>query len=127
PPGQERALRAARYVGAGRLHRRPAPPGEPPRQGQADAGARHRPAEHTRTEPQEQGILELSRTIATPIPMSLPPIRVLIADDHPIWRRGVRDLLSTEADINIVAEAANGQEALRLIRSTRLDVALLDM
>lgn len=59
--------------------------------------------------------------------MSLPPIRVLIADDHPIWRRGVRDLLSTEADINIVAEAANGQEALRLIRSTRLDVALLDM
>lgn len=54
-------------------------------------------------------------------------IRVLIADDHPVWRRGIRELLSAETDISVVAEAANGQEALRLIRSTKLDVALLDM
>ena len=59
--------------------------------------------------------------------MQLPAIRVLIADDHPVWRQGVRDLLSSEADIHVVAEAANGQEALRLIRSSRIDVALLDM
>ncbi|MEP2185795.1 response regulator transcription factor [Roseibium sp.] len=59
--------------------------------------------------------------------MPLAPIRILIADDHPVWRRGIRDLLSAEADIEVVAEAADGQEALRLIRSARLDVALLDM
>lgn len=59
--------------------------------------------------------------------MSPIPIRVLIADDHPVWRQGIRDLLAAETDIDVVAEAANGQEALRLIRSTRLDVALLDM
>ena len=59
--------------------------------------------------------------------MSRVPIRVLIADDHPVWRRGIRDLLSAETDITVVAEAANGQEALRLMRTTRLDVILLDM
>ena len=59
--------------------------------------------------------------------MSLSALRVLIADDHPVWRRGVRDLLSAEADIDVGAEATNGQEALRIIRSTRLDVVLLDM
>jgi DNA-binding NarL/FixJ family response regulator len=59
--------------------------------------------------------------------MSPTPIRILVADDHPVWRRGIRELLSAESDIEVVAEAADGQEALRLIRSTRLDVALLDM
>ncbi len=59
--------------------------------------------------------------------MSRAPIKVLVADDHPVWRRGVRNLLSAEPDIDVVAEAANGQEALRILRSTRLDVALLDM
>lgn len=59
--------------------------------------------------------------------MPTPPVRVLIADDHPVWRRGIRDLLGAEEDVDVIAEAADGQEALRLIRSTQLDVALLDM
>jgi len=59
--------------------------------------------------------------------MSLASTRVLIADDHPVWRRGIRDLISAEEDIEVVAEAANGEEALRLIRTTHLDVVLLDM
>lgn len=59
--------------------------------------------------------------------MTPPPIRVLIADDHPVWRRGIRMLLEAEADIEVVAEAASGQEALRLIRSLRVNVVLLDM
>lgn len=55
------------------------------------------------------------------------PIRILLADDHPVWRSGIRALLSAEPDFEVVAEAADGEEALRLIRTLELDVALLDM
>lgn len=56
-----------------------------------------------------------------------PQTRILIADDHPVWRRGIRLLLDAEPDLAVVAEAANGQEALRILRSTAVDVVLLDM
>ena len=59
--------------------------------------------------------------------MPLPPIRVLVADDHPVWRRGIRALLDAEPDIEVVAEASNGQEVLRLLSTTGIDVVLLDM
>ena len=55
------------------------------------------------------------------------PIRVLIADDHPVWRRGVRNLLDSEPDLHVVAEARDGEEALRFIQRGELDVAVLDM
>ena len=55
------------------------------------------------------------------------PIRVLIADDHPVWRKGVRALFEGEADLHVVAEAPDGREALRLIRAGGIDVAVLDM
>lgn len=54
-------------------------------------------------------------------------IRVLIADDHPLWRKGVRALLSAEPDIDVIAEAGDGAEALRMIRSATPDVVVLDM
>lgn len=54
-------------------------------------------------------------------------IRVLIADDHPVWRRGIRALLDAEVDIEVVAEASNGEEAIQAIRAGGLDVAVLDM
>lgn len=54
-------------------------------------------------------------------------IRVLIADDHPLWRKGVHALLSAEFDIDVVAEAGDGAEALRLIRTVSPDVVVLDM
>ena len=57
----------------------------------------------------------------------LAPIRVLLADDHPVWRRGVRGLLDATDDLHVVAEASDGQEALDSIRSLDLDVAVLDM
>jgi NarL family two-component system response regulator LiaR len=55
------------------------------------------------------------------------PIRVLIADDHPLVRNGVRLLLDTVEDMTLVGEAANGREALELARELHPDVVLLDL
>jgi two-component system, NarL family, response regulator LiaR len=55
------------------------------------------------------------------------PIRVLIADDHPLVRNGMRLLLDTVEDMVLVGEAANGCEALDLARSLRPDILLLDL
>ena len=54
-------------------------------------------------------------------------IRVLLADDHKLFRAGIRALLQTVPGIEIVAEAADGREALRLIAAHRPDVALMDI
>lgn len=54
-------------------------------------------------------------------------IRVLLADDHTLFRAGIRALLQTLEDIEIVAEAADGREALRLIAAQRPDVVLMDI
>jgi len=54
-------------------------------------------------------------------------IRVLLADDHAIVREGLRALLSREPDLQVVAEAGDGREALRLAQETRPDVAALDL
>ena len=54
-------------------------------------------------------------------------IRVLLADDQALVRAGFRALLSAEPDVEIVAEAGDGEEALRLIRLHRPDVVLMDI
>lgn len=60
--------------------------------------------------------------------MSQPtPIRILIADDHHIVRRGIRDLLDTEPDMVIVGEAANGEEAVTAVATLTPDVVLMDL
>ncbi len=55
------------------------------------------------------------------------PIRVLIADDHAILRKGIRALLSTEPDIELVGEAGNGVEALAQAEALQPDVILMDL
>ncbi len=54
-------------------------------------------------------------------------IRVVIADDHAIFRQGTRELLAREADIQVVGEAANGEEAVRVVSEQKPDVAILDI
>ncbi len=54
-------------------------------------------------------------------------IRVLIVDDHPIIRDGLRKLLEMEQDILVIAEAGTGQQALDIARETQPDVVLLDI
>ncbi len=54
-------------------------------------------------------------------------IRVLLADDHIVVRQGLRALLGAEEDIEIVAEADNGRQAVQLVRKLTPDVAVLDI
>jgi NarL family two-component system response regulator LiaR len=55
------------------------------------------------------------------------PIRVLVADDHAIVRKGICALLDTEAGIEVVGEAQNGQEAIAQAAQLRPDVVLMDL
>ena len=54
-------------------------------------------------------------------------IRVLLADDHEIFRDGLRKLLESEDDISIVGEAANGNECIRMLGKLKPDILLLDL
>ena len=58
---------------------------------------------------------------------AMPKIRVLLADDHKLFRAGIRSLLQTLDDIEVVAEAGDGREALRLAAAHRPDVVLMDI
>ena len=54
-------------------------------------------------------------------------IRVLLADDHPVVREGLRGMLAAEPDIEVVGEAASGPEAVALAQRLRPDVVLMDL
>ena len=55
------------------------------------------------------------------------PIRILLADDHALVRRGVRLVLEQEPDLVVVAEAGDGAEAVRMVRDQEVDLAILDI
>lgn len=56
-----------------------------------------------------------------------PPIRVAVADDHPVVRDGLVAMLETQPDFEVVGEAGNGPDVLALVASTRPEVLLLDL
>ena len=55
------------------------------------------------------------------------PIRILLADDHTVMRRGLRLLLESQPEFSVVAEAADGREAVEQAEATQPDVAVLDI
>jgi two-component system, NarL family, nitrate/nitrite response regulator NarL len=59
--------------------------------------------------------------------MSSQPIRIVVADDHALFRAGLRMLLETEADLRVLAEAADGVEAIEAVRVHNPDILLLDL
>lgn len=54
-------------------------------------------------------------------------ISVLIADDHPIFRQGLRQIIESDRQIKVVAEAADGEQALSCLRESRAAIAVLDL
>jgi len=61
--------------------------------------------------------------------MNAPPnhIRILLADDHPVLRQGIQALAADERDMEFVAEASNGREAIEQFRKHRPDITLMDL
>ena len=55
------------------------------------------------------------------------PVRIVLADDHPIVRRGLREVLEAQKDFRVVAECGDGEEALAVIERERPAVVLLDV
>lgn len=53
--------------------------------------------------------------------------KVMIADDHPVFRGGLRSLLASRPDFNVIGEAHNGEEAVRMARDLKPDLVLMDI
>jgi DNA-binding NarL/FixJ family response regulator len=61
------------------------------------------------------------------MPKTQTKIRILVADDHKIVRHGVRNLLESEADLEVVAEALTGRQAVQFCEKQKPDVAIIDL
>lgn len=59
--------------------------------------------------------------------MSADKIRILIADDHAVVREGTRKMLEREADLEVVAEAGDGEEAVKLVGESMPDIVIMDI
>src|SRR5687767_8698943 len=59
--------------------------------------------------------------------MEARPIRVILADDHSLIRQGLRAMLETSADVEVVAEAENGRQLIDLVRQHFPDVVVVDI
>ncbi|MCI0663370.1 MAG: response regulator transcription factor, partial [Acidobacteria bacterium] len=54
-------------------------------------------------------------------------VRIVIADDHPVFRQGLRQIIESEPDLQVVGEAGDGNSALERIRSLKPGIAILDI
>ena len=54
-------------------------------------------------------------------------VRILVADDHPLTRDGIKAALALDAELEVVAEASDGQEAVNLAEEVQPDVVLMDV
>lgn len=61
------------------------------------------------------------------MPSTSNPIRIVMADDHPLFRFGLRKFLEAQADLRVVGEAQDGRQAVDLVRQGNVDVLLLDL
>lgn len=68
-----------------------------------------------------------SRTMNINLPTITSMIKILIADDHAVVRRGLRQIINDEPDLEVVAEAQNGQEVLDQLENTDCNVVVLDI
>ena len=59
--------------------------------------------------------------------MSSGPVRVVIVDDHPVVRDGLRGMLAGDEELSVVGEAGNGEDAVRLVARLEPDVVLMDL
>ena len=64
---------------------------------------------------------------SNPLRLPMPPIKVLIVDDHPVVRRGLHSILGDAKDLQVVGEASNGSEALKQVGALKPDVVLMDI
>lgn len=55
------------------------------------------------------------------------PVRILVVDDHPIVRLGLRQMLSAEPDLSVCGEAETAEAALRLVQASKVDFAIVDL
>jgi DNA-binding NarL/FixJ family response regulator len=55
------------------------------------------------------------------------PLRIVIADDHPLYRSGLRTLLASQPDLDLIGEAATGEEAIELAATSAPGVVLMDI
>jgi PleD family two-component response regulator len=74
------------------------------------------------------GVLKIHfMTNETQLTAPVSPIRLLVADDHSVVRRGIRQILEEYPDLRIAGEASNGAEVIDLVRGASCDALILDL